>query len=348
MEPRRYETNACGLSEIIEHNMIRCRLCPRNCGVNRLAGERGYCGESAVIRAARASLHMWEEPCISGGRGSGTVFFTGCPLGCVYCQNGSIAKREKNADINEADSSGSGNSICESKGSISKRVEITPERLAEIFLEQQERGANNINLVTPTHFVPQLVKSLTIAKDDGLAIPVVYNTGSYEKTETIRMLEGLVDVYLPDLKYIDADLARHYSNAPDYSETAKAAIAEMVRQAGTPVFARGREDVEDGIMLRGVIVRHLMLPGCMRDSKDVINYLHSTYGNGIYISIMNQYTPVMGSIGGLYPELDRKITRREYDRLVDYAINLGVENGFIQEGETAQESFIPVFDGRNI
>ena len=304
---------------MLEH----CSLCPRNCGVNRLVGESGYCGETAVIRAARASLHMWEEPCISGTRGSGTVFFNGCPLGCVYCQNREIAQRGKSG------------------------VEISTERLAQIFIEQQERGANNINLVTPTHFVPQIAKSLTIARNKGLTIPVVYNTGSYEKPDTLRMLDGLVDVYLPDMKYIDASVAKKYSNALDYAETAKAAIAEMVRQAGAPVFSQGRQDVEDGIMVRGVIVRHLMLPGCADDSRAVIKYLYSTYGHKIYISIMNQYTP-MKSIGEAYPELDRKITKREYDRLVDYAIDLGVENGFIQEGGTVGESFIPDFDGRNI
>lgn len=306
-----------------DYDFTKCSLCPRNCNVNRLMGNRGYCGETAVIRAARASLHMWEEPCISGTHGSGTVFFTGCPLGCVYCQNGEIAKQGKAA------------------------VEITSGRLAGIFMEQQERGANNINLVTPTHFVPQIVEGLTIARQRGLTIPVVYNTGSYEKAETLKMLEGLVDVYLPDMKYIDSDLSKRYSNAPDYAHAAKAAIAEMVRQVGEPDFAKGRRDVEDGIMVRGVIVRHLMLPGCLEDSKAVVKYLYETYGDKIYISIMNQYTPVK-DIGRSYPELDRRITARQYDRLIDYAIELGVENGFVQEGKTAKESFIPDFDGRNI
>ena len=216
----------------------QCNLCPRKCGVNRVAGKTGYCGMSAEVTVARASLHMWEEPCISGNNGSGTVFFTGCPLKCVYCQNRKIAI-----------------------GSTGERISV--ERLANIFLELQEKGAHNINLVTPTHYVPQIVEALKLAKKNGLHIPIVYNTGSYENIETIQSLEGLVDIYLPDCKYFDSELASHYSNAPDYFEVASAAIREMVRQVGKPFF-------EGTLMRRGVIVRHMILPGHTKDSRNII------------------------------------------------------------------------------
>ena len=291
--------------------MKQCNLCPRSCRVDRLNGEKGFCGESMIIRVARASLHMWEEPCISSVRGSGTVFFAGCPLHCVYCQNQSIAN-----------------------GSVGR--EITVDRLAEIFMEQQERGAHNINLVTPTHFIPQIRDAIVLAKGKGMNLPIVYNTGSYENTEALRMLEGLIDIYLPDLKYMSAELSERYSHAPDYFSVASEAIKEMFAQVGEPQF-------QGDIMTKGMIVRHLMLPGCIEDSQNVVKYLYDTYGDRIYISLMNQYTPMPG-IEENYPELGRKVTPKEYDRLVDYAIELGVENGFIQEGETASESFIPDFN----
>lgn len=299
----------------------RCSLCPRGCRADRSKGERGYCGQSEEIYAARAALHMWEEPCISGSRGSGTVFFSGCPLRCVYCQNHSIALSRVG-------------------------MKIDYPRLSEIFTELEEQGANNINLVTPTHFVPQIIKALVLARADGLSIPVVYNTGSYENAETIKMLEGHVQVYLPDFKYFDSGIAARYSNAPDYFKVAEAALREMVRQQGKPLFAEKEGATEAGIMLRGVIVRHLLLPGALEDSKRVIKYLYETYGDSIYISIMNQYTPVAEL--EKYPELNRRVTAEEYEELVDYAIELGVENGFIQEGETAEESFIPEFDMKGI
>lgn len=291
-------------------SMGQCVLCPRECKVDRKAGQRGYCGMTEQIMVARAALHMWEEPCISGTQGSGTVFFSGCPLRCVFCQNRKIALGRSGKAI----SSG---------------------RLVEIFLELQEQGANNINLVTPTHYVPQIVKALIAAKKQGLRIPVVYNTGSYEQVDTIRALEGLVDIYLPDFKYKSSELSAKYSNAPDYFEVADAAIAEMIRQAGEPVF-------EGDIMKKGVIVRHMILPGCTKDSKAIVKHLLQRYGNSIFISIMNQYTPLEEMKG--YPEIHRKVTEREYNKVVDYAISLGLENGFIQEGQTAKESFIPDFD----
>lgn len=293
--------------------MSDCTLCPRNCHVDRRAGQKGFCGCSDQIRGARAALHYWEEPCICGKEGSGAVFFSGCSLGCVYCQNYSIAR-----------------------GKVGK--EISTERLAEIFLELQEQKARNINLVTATHFVPQVVNALERAKKNGLQIPVVYNTGGYEKTETLRMLEGLVDIYLPDFKYLDPELAERYSSAPDYPAVAGKALEEMVRQTGEPVF----RDTDEEEMVRGVIVRHLVLPGQTEASKKVIQYLHEIYGNRIYISILNQFTPVADLEA--YPELDRKLTPEEYDDVVDDAIAVGVENGFIQEGDTASESFIPEFD----
>lgn len=289
----------------------QCALCPRNCMADRSmdSGRKGYCGETARVRVARASLHLWEEPCISGRAGSGTVFFSGCPLKCVFCQNRDIAL-----------------------GNAGR--ELTIDQLSELFLLLQDKKADNINLVTPTHFAPQIAGALEKAKRAGLSIPVVYNTGSYEKVETLKMLEGLVDVYLPDLKYRDSAIARRYSNAPDYFERAADAIAEMFRQAGKPVL-------ESGMMKRGVLVRHMILPGHTRDSKAVIQYLYETYGNYIYMSIMNQYTPPVNMEG--YPELQRRVTAREYEKVVDYAISIGVENAFIQEGETAKESFIPDF-----
>lgn len=294
-----------------------CTLCPRECHVNRNADEIGYCGQTATLTAARAALHFWEEPCLSGANGSGAVFFSGCNLRCVYCQNHEIAQ------------------------GLSGR-KITVSRLSDIFLELQEKGAHNINLVTPTHFVPQIITALKTAKKQGLSIPIVYNTSAYEKTDTLKMLDGLVDIYLPDLKYRDAALSERYSHAPDYFETAIRAIDEMVRQVGAPVFFDG----ENSLMKKGVIVRHLLLPGCEKDARRILYYLHEIYKNDIYISIMNQYTP-LPHVENM-PELTRKISSREYEKIVDYAISIGIENGFIQEGETASESFIPPFDCEGI
>lgn len=289
---------------------MKCNICPRECNVDRSQGI-GICGENNKVRVALFSKHMWEEPCISGENGSGTVFFTGCPLHCVYCQNGVIAN--------------------ENHGK-----EVTVEELSEIFLKQQESGVHNINLVTPTHFVTQIRDALIIAKEKGFRIPVVYNTGSYEKVESLRLLDGLVDIYLPDMKYFSKEIAEKYSKAPNYYEVAMAAIEEMHRQVGEAQFD------ENGMMKKGVIVRHLLLPGAIWDSKKVIKALFDNFGDSVYISIMNQYTPMEG-IEEKYPELANKVTEKDYDELVDYAIDLGVENGFIQEGETASESFIPDF-----
>ena len=299
-----------------------CNLCPRMCNVNRHTGT-GYCLMTDRLKVARAALHMWEEPCISGERGSGAVFFSGCTLRCVFCQNYKIAAAK-----------------------VGKY--ITVDELADIMLRLQNNQANNINLVTPTHYAGQIAEALIKAKDRGLKIPVVYNTSAYENVDTLKIMDGLVDVYLPDFKYMDGKLALKYSNSGNYPETAKAALREMVRQTGTPDMY-GDDDtlvrdgyVESGIMKKGVIVRHLILPGYTKESRNVIKYLYDTYKNDIYISIMNQYTPLEHV--KLYKELCRKVTKKEYDKVVDYAIDIGVTNAFIQEGGTAKESFIPEFD----
>ncbi len=303
-----------GTGDEMREGLNGCALCPRQCGIDR-AGSRGYCGEREKVRVARASLHMWEEPCISGASGSGTIFFSGCPLKCVFCQNRRIAMGETGR-------------------------ELTTTQLTQLFLLLQRKGADNINLVTPTHFVPQIAEALRMAQAEGLAIPVVYNTSSYEQVETLRMLEGLVDIYLPDLKYYSGDLSARYSNAPDYFGYASLAIAEMVRQVGVPLF--GDNCSGERLMKRGVIVRHMVLPGHVRDSRKVIQYLYDTYQDHIYMSIMNQYTPPENMVD--YPEISRRVTHREYERVVDYAIELGVENAYVQEGDTARESYIPDFD----
>lgn len=290
--------------------MQTCNLCPRNCKVNRNI-EAGVCGEFDTIRIARASLHMWEEPPISGTNGSGTVFFTGCPLHCVFCQNHNIADGTNG-------------------------VAITVDELSAIFLKLQEIGAHNINLVTATHFVPDVVSAINKAKGNGLVIPIVYNTSGYETVETLGMLDGIVDVYLPDFKYVSAKLSSKYSNAKDYFDVASKALSEMFRQVGTPQF-------DGDLIKKGVVVRHLILPGCTDDSKAVLDYLYRTYGDDIFISIMNQYTPLSAQLAR-YPELDRTLTDAEYDEVVDFAVELGITNAFVQEGAAAQESFIPDFE----
>ncbi|MBE5954849.1 MAG: radical SAM protein [Lachnospiraceae bacterium] len=303
--------------EIMEQNFSieehgACRLCPRECGAGRKQGRAGYCGVTGTgVYGARAALHMWEEPCISGEEGSGTVFFSGCPLRCVYCQNYEIAHADRGS-------------------------EITVERLSDIFIELQDKGANNINLVTPTHYTIEIIQAIAMAKEKGLKLPIVYNCSGYEKVETLRLLEGIVDVYLTDFKYMDSLSAKRYSNASDYPGAAKRALSEMVRQCGQTSFD------QKGMMTKGVIVRHLLLPGQIQNGKEVVKYVYETYGDRVFLSLMNQYTPLPHVKD--YPEINRRVTEEEYEELVDYAIEIGVENGFIQEGETAEESFIPAFD----
>lgn len=291
---------------------MKCNICPRGCNVDRSDGKIGYCGESTQIRVARTSLHQWEEPCITGEHGSGTVFFSGCSLKCIFCQNHNIA----DSSVGQA---------------------FTIEQLADAFLRLQEKKASNINLVTAGHFAEQLVPAIMLAKENGLIIPIVYNSSAYETEEALQMLDGLIDVYLPDCKFYSAEISRNYAKAADYFKVATGAIEEMVRQVGVPVF-----DEVTGNMMKGVIVRHLVLPGHTKDSMEILKYLHDTYKNQIYVSIMNQYTPVIQQ--DEYPNLNRKVTKREYRKVVDYALSLGMENAFIQEGHTAQESFIPKFD----
>jgi len=282
--------------------------------------KKGICGVTSKVKVARAALHFWEETCISGTKGSGAVFFSGCALHCVFCQNEAIAQ-----------------------GTAGKEIE--KERLVEIFLELQEQGANNINLVTPGQYIPHIVWAVEQARNQGLHIPIVYNTSSYEKVDSLKQLEGIVDIYLPDFKYWNPDIAKKYSHAADYPEVAKAAIAEMVRQQPVPVFHE-YEAQECDIMEKGVIVRQLLLPGQLQDAKKIVKYLHENYGNQIYLSLMSQFTPLPHV--EKYPELNRKVSPRTYEKYIDYCLDLGVEQGFIQEGEVAEESFIPDFNGEGV
>ena len=294
-----------------------CRLCPRNCGADRTAGLKGFCGVDGDIMVNRAALHMWEEPCISGKEGSGTVFFSGCNLHCCYCQNYDISLG-------------------------SKGIKISEERLSEIFLELEAKKANNINLVTPTHYVPQIIGAIKRAKEQGLKLPILYNSGGYESVETVKMLNGYVDIWMPDMKYMSSELSGKYSNAPDYFEKASAAIEEMVSQSALSFDGRG-------MMKSGVIVRHMTLPGATGDSKRILRYLHEKYGDRIYISIMSQYTPMKQTLeSNEFPELKRKVTKEEYGRLVEFAEKIGIVNAFVQNGDVAEESFIPDFDGEGV
>ncbi len=295
------------MEEILES----CRLCPRECGVNRAAGQAGFCGADARLKVARAALHFWEEPCLSGERGSGTVFFSGCSLGCRFCQNYAI-----------------------SRGGVGKWISV--DRLTEIFLELEAKGAHNVNLVTGAHYVPQIVTAVRAARQRGFSLPIVYNSGGYEKVDSLRLLDGVVDIYLPDFKFMSDEIAARYANAVGYSRIAKEALTEMVRQVGEAVFDA------DGMLRKGVLVRVLLLPSFAEDAKRIIRYLYETYGDKIFLSIMNQYTPVDPIRGDVW--LNRCVAEEEYDEVVDYAASIGVENGFIQEDGANGEDFIPSFD----
>ena len=288
-----------------------CLLCPRKCGINRGIGQTGVCGVSSEIKVARAALHYWEEPCISGKRGSGAVFFSGCSLHCVFCQNRAISDGKE--------------------GKV-----ISKERLSDIFIELADKGANNINLVTPGQYIPDIVWAVNDAKSRGMKLPIIYNTSGYENVTELKLLEGIVDVYLPDFKYMDNMLSAKYSRAKDYPSVAKQALSEMVRQQPDVVI-----DDATGLIQKGVIVRQLLLPGHVNDAKAVLKYLYDTYHDHVYISMMSQFTPIALKD---YPEINRTVTRREYERLVDYAIKIGITNAFIQEGDVAKGSFIPAFD----
>lgn len=299
-----------------KQDFAKCELCPRRCGADRAEGRLGACHAPATPLLARAALHFWEEPCLAGQGGAGAVFFVGCPLGCVYCQNAAIARGE---------------------GGIS----VTVERLGDIFLELEAQGAKTVDLVTPTHYAHILPAAIEHARRAGLSLPIVYNCGGYERVGALRFLEGYIDVYMPDFKYADGALAARYSAAPDYPEVARAALAEMVRQCPQPRFDG------EGIMQSGVLVRHLMLPGAYRNSHDVVKYLATTYGDAIWLSLMNQYTPPPG-IENRYPELSEPVRDKDYRRLVAYAARLGITQAYVQEGGTVSESFIPTFDGEGV
>lgn len=287
-----------------------CLLCPRKCGINRSTGQTGVCGVSSEIKVARAALHYWEEPCISGKKGSGAVFFSGCSLHCVFCQNREISDGKE--------------------GKV-----ISKERLSDIFMELAGKGANNINLVTPGQYIPDIVWAVNDAKSRGMKLPIIYNTSGYENVTELKLLEGIVDVYLPDFKYMDSTLSARYSRAKDYPSVAKQALSEMVRQQPDVVI-----DDATGLIQKGVIVRQLLLPGHVNDAKAVLKYLYDTYHDHVYISMMSQFTPIALKD---YPEINRTVTRREYERLVDYALKIGITNAFIQEGDVAKDSFIPAF-----
>ncbi|MBO4398992.1 MAG: radical SAM protein [Lachnospiraceae bacterium] len=292
-----------------------CRLCPRQCGADRAHGAKGICGSTDTVRVARAALHMWEEPCISGEAGSGAVFFAGCPLHCIFCQNRAI-----------------------SGGDAGK--EVSKERLSQIFLELQAQGAANVNLVTAGHHAFFVSEALREAKRQGLAIPVVWNSGGYESVETLERIADVVDIWLPDMKYRYAETAAAFSRAADYPEVAERIVAFMVKAAGKPVFD------EKGYMKRGVIVRHLVLPGHAEEAKEIVGYLYRTYKDDIYLSILNQYTPPKEKLP--YPELNRRLTTYEYNKVVDFALSLGVENAFVQERSAAGEDYVPAFNGEGV
>lgn len=289
-----------------------CELCPRRCGVDR-SKTYGFCKTGEKIIAAKAMLHFWEEPCVSGERGSGAVFFSGCVMKCVYCQNYGISAENYGREISE-------------------------ERLCEIFLELQGKGAQNINLVNPTHFVPQIIRAVKKAKERGLSLPIVYNSGGFERVETLRLLDGIVDVYLPDVKYFSSDLAQKLSAAPNYFDIALNAVSEMLRQTGKPQFD------ENGAITKGVIVRHLVLPGCYKDSIEIVKRLGERFGGRILFSLMSQYTP-LGKVKAA-PELsmmNRRITTFEYRKVLDAVIESALD-GFMQEKSSAKEEYTPIFD----
>ncbi len=288
----------------------KCNLCPRNCLVDRTK-TLGYCKATDKVKVARSALHYFEEPSISGSNGSGTIFFSNCNLKCCYCQNKEIS------------TDGFGK-------------EITIERLSEMMLELEEKHANNINLVTPTHYVPSIIEAIKLARKKGLSIPIVYNTSGYESVETLKLLEGYIDIYLTDFKYFDNKLGKYLSKCSNYFEVASKALEEMYRQTGKNIFNK------DGLMTKGIIVRCLVLPTKSNDTKKIIDYLYKKYQDNIYLSIMNQYTPV--NFIKDYPYLNKTISEDEYNDVIDYAIDLGIKNAYMQEGGTCSESFIPAFD----
>lgn len=296
-------------------------LCPRKCAAKRTQGQRGVCGAGKGMRIARAALHFWEEPPISGIRGSGTVFFAHCPLQCAYCQNAQLARGDAGAEVSVA-------------------------RLAEICLELQEKQALNVNFVTPTHYSASVAQAVQIAREKGFCLPVVWNTSGYENAEVIEALAGTVDVFLTDYKYATKDLGKRYSNAPDYASTALNAIESMVKCAGSPRF-----DIVDDMprLVSGVIVRHLVLPGAQVQSKMALKALYRRFGNDVLYSIMNQYTPVVsGALARKFPELGQRVSDEDYESVLDFADSLQIDDYYWQNGPAANESFIPVWDNEGV
>ena len=306
-----------GLRQLLD----ACNLCPRRCGARRNAGEKGLCGAADELRVARAALHFWEEPPISGKAGSGTVFFSNCPLKCVYCQNAEISHGGHGKDI-------------------------SPERLSQIFLELAQKGALNINLVTPTHYAVQIIEALDLAQKAGLRLPAIYNTSGYELPQALRLLDGYVPVFLTDFKYWDDRWGRRYSQVPDYAQCAKEALEAMVAQAGPIRYRPAGEGGAETTVTSGVVVRHMLLPGRLDDAKAIVAYVYERYGNDVTLSLMSQYTPMPGSAP--YPELDAPVDKDEYEALLDYADAIGADSYFWQEGSAAMESFIPSFDGTGV
>lgn len=288
-----------------------CNLCPHNCNVNRLEGKIGRCKCNAKVKIALASLHYYEEPCISGENGSGTVFFSNCNLNCKYCQNYEISQ-------------------------MGKGREIEIEELAKIFLEQQEKGVNNINLVTPTSYVYHIIEALDIAKKNGLKIPIIYNTNGYENIETIELLKGYIDVYLPDLKYYSNDISKKYSNIDNYFETATKAIKKMYEQVGKTVFN------EEGIIQKGVIIRHLVLPNHILNSKHILKWIKENMPSDVYVSVMAQYFPTYKAKED--KQINRKLKKKEYKQIEEYLYSLELENGYIQELGEHEEEYVPNFN----
>ena len=288
-----------------------CSICPRNCRIDRTNGQIGYCQSGHEIKAALASVHMWEEPPISGSCGSGTIFFSGCNLRCVFCQNYTISS--------------------ENSGKT-----ISTERLSEIMLEQQARGVHNINLVTATHFIPSIVKAVQKAKNNGLKIPIVYNTGGYEKVESIKMLEGTVDIYLSDIKYFSSELSLKYSGASDYFSYASEAVLEMYRQTGNNIYD------DNGIMKSGVIIRHMIMPSHREDSYKVLDWIRDNIGTEACVSLLSQYTPAYNA--EKYKEINRKLMSLEYTRVIEHFFDIGLKNGFMQEKSSAESKYTPIFD----
>ncbi len=290
-----------------------CTLCPRNCRAQRAQGKTGYCHATADMRIARAALHMWEEPCISSCRGSGAIFFAGCNLGCVFCQNYDISHMLNTGAV------------------------ITEKRLTEIFYELKEKGADNINLVTADVYIPSIAHAIDKAKNDGFDLPFIFNTSSYLNIDSVKQLDGLIDIYLPDAKFFSAVKARKYIHAADYPEYAFAAIEEMHRQTGSCVFD------ERGLIKKGTIIRHMLMPGGLLEAKMILKKLFEAYGDDVYFSIMSQYTPIAEQLDQ-YPEINKTVSEREYDELIEYALSIGIKNAWMQEGGVAKESFIPAFD----